>query len=61
MTTTVPNRPDGSEACVICGRPATTCYPPDTDPDSASPSCGGVVCEIRIQAAIDYHEEVGNR
>lgn len=44
-----------TDRCVVCGRPATTDYQDLED----SPSCGRVSCELRIQAAIDYHDDRG--
>lgn len=48
---------EAPELCGICGKPATTYYPPD-DADG-EPSCGAAACELRMQAAQDYHDERG--
>ena len=50
--------PDQSECCVICGRPATTQYPPGYE--EAALSCGSISCELQMQAAEDYHDEHAN-
>ena len=47
------------ERCVMCNRPATTYYPPNCD--EGEPSCGRFECEYQQQAAMDFHEECGNR
>lgn len=52
-----PLAPEPPEACVVCGKPAVTEYPPDDW--KGEPSCGGAACELRIQAAMDYHHERG--
>lgn len=46
---------EAPETCVVCGEPATDHYP-DAD---GEPSCGRAECEIRMQAAIDYHDDRG--
>ena len=46
------------ETCLLCGKPATTYYP---DEESGAPSCGAAACELRMQAAEDYHHERGGR
>ncbi len=43
------------EPCCICGKPSTTDYADDC------PSCGSPACEFKMQQAMDYHDEVGNR
>lgn len=40
------------EVCVFCGLPAVDEY-------EGSPTCGRVKCELRIQAASDYHSDRG--
>lgn len=42
--------------CAACGKPAEDFYP-DAD---GEPSCGRAECEIRMQAAEDYHDERGS-
>lgn len=45
------------EPCCICGRASTTYYADRED----CPSCGSVLCEIQMQAAMDHHGDCGNR
>jgi hypothetical protein len=43
--------------CAACKAAATTRYPDD----DGEWSCGSPACELRMQAAIDYHDEAGDR
>ncbi len=46
------------ETCVVCGKPATVGYPDD---EHGEPSCGRAECELRMQFALDYNDECGDR
>lgn len=45
------------EVCAVCGIRAKTHYADRED----MPSCGQPACELRMQAMLDYHDDVGNR
>lgn len=45
------------DVCCICSRPATCNY----DSREDCPSCGSLNCEFKMQVAMDYHDEVGDR
>ena len=50
---------DDLDTCVICGRPAICQYP--TRGIERVPSCGRMACELRIQTAVDFDQECGDR
>lgn len=45
------------EPCVVCGKLTRETYPGPGD----EPYCGGLPCGLKLQTAIDYHEEAGHR